>query len=57
MEPDSWASPERIIVADTDKKPPGWGKFIALAKRVLAVAKEDVDARIAAKKAKSTHRR
>lgn len=37
-----------------DKKPEGWRKFTALAKRVVAVPKEKVDARIAEKKAAST---
>lgn len=39
-----------------DKKPDGWRKFMALTKRVVAVPKEKVDARIAEKKAKSTRR-
>lgn len=39
-----------------DKKPEGWRKFIGLAKRVVAVPKDKVDARIAEKKAKSTRR-
>lgn len=30
-----------------DKKPPGWNKFNALAKRIVAVPKEKVDKAIA----------
>lgn len=39
-----------------DKKPRGFGAFAALAKKVVAVPKEKVDAAIAAKKAQSTRR-
>ena len=38
------------------KKPEGWKKFMSLAKRVVAVPKDEVDAKIAAKKALSTRR-
>ena len=31
----------------TDKKPAGWNKFAALAKRIVAVPKDKVDAAIA----------
>ena len=37
-------------------KPTGDNKFLSLAKRVVAVPKEKVDARIAQKRAKSTRR-
>jgi hypothetical protein len=53
MEPDSWASPERIVMAD---KPKGWNRFAALAKRIVAVPKEKVEARIAQKRRESTTR-
>lgn len=38
-----------------DKKPPGWNKFHALTKRIVAVPKEQVDKAIAKeRKANST---
>lgn len=40
----------------TEKKPPGWSKFLGLARKVVAVPKEKVDARIAAEREKRTSR-
>jgi type IV secretory pathway protease TraF len=49
----SAAAPERIVMAD---KPRGWNRFAALAKRIVAVPKEKVEARIAQKRRESTTR-
>lgn len=50
----SWASPERTDMAE--KKPPGWSKFNALAKRLVEIPKEDVDAKITQDRRESTRR-
>jgi hypothetical protein len=39
-----------------EKKPPGWNKFNTLAKRLVAVPKEKVDAKIAQDRRESTRR-
>ncbi len=36
------------------KKPKGWGAFHALARKIVAVPKAKVDARVAQKRAEST---
>lgn len=40
----------------TDKKPEGFRKFAALAKRIVAVPKEKVDAKMAQERDQSTRR-